>query len=174
MTTVLTGLRYNPAQSNNISISGVVCPHCFKLLERFHLFGPEPNEYGLNRRAYLGYCQHCNQSAEVQQYEYGKVWCIHCFRLTGAQDWTTVNPLPDPAPRVYTGSEIKNTFTQTPNQTPPPPVIKTGPGGDYTQDISDEQLESMLKQATEIFNKMGKLLLDLVDVIRAKKNRQHG
>ena len=117
------------------------------------MFGPGEDGYGRNRRIYFGHCLHCDTSAEVQQFERMGQWLIHRHKIDDYEEWVEMNLLPDL------------------------PVIQTGPGGDYAQQISDAELEATLIQTQRTADQLARVLIELVDIIKGRKQRhadKHG
>ncbi|RKY08447.1 MAG: hypothetical protein DRP56_04130 [Planctomycetota bacterium] len=106
---------------------GVVCACCHKSINAFSLFGPtvDPSS-GLMRRMYLGHCVRCGQSFEVEQFEADGAWLIYRYRIEGGQ-WYQLQSLPEP------------------------PLVTTGPGGEFTKTLSAPELDLKTKQLLESF-----------------------
>ncbi|MCE5184955.1 MAG: hypothetical protein LLF76_02375 [Planctomycetaceae bacterium] len=123
---------------------GIVCPRCCKPTRYFLLFGPAPDEYGRTIRSYIGYCDLCHSEFEVTQFQVGQLWPMHRCRLDG-QEWKVIQPLPEP-------------------------VVQTGPGGDYVQRMTDEDLNAKCDGIiAACIKKIGELG-DLMKHARAIKN----
>ncbi|MCE5184553.1 MAG: hypothetical protein LLF76_00310 [Planctomycetaceae bacterium] len=120
---------------------GIVCPHCCKPTRYFLLFGPAPDEYGRTIRSYIGYCDRCHSEFEVTQFQVGQLWPMHRCRLDG-QEWKVIQPLPEP------------------------PLVQTGPGGDFSRAYSTEQLEAIVEKATKCLVDCGKIIATVRDSMK--------
>ncbi|MDH4203795.1 MAG: hypothetical protein OEV87_13015 [Phycisphaerae bacterium] len=138
----------NEMASTETPVEGIVCPACYRPLKNKQVFGPGRHVSGMQLRHYYGHCYECATSCEVIQFERDGKWLMHRmrqFRIGGAVgQFVEVMPLP-----------IKQS-----------PILKTGPGGDYMNDITDAQLDHILQSCTELFNKLGKLLGECIDLKR--------
>ena len=128
----------------------VVCANCHEAINSFSLFGPTADPAtGLMRRMYLGHCVRCGQSFEVEQFETGGIWKIYRYRVEGGR-WYQLQSLPEP------------------------PLVKTGPGGEFTKTLSSEQLDAktqgLLEQFVAIQRSMCEVLNGLMDAVRHGKS----
>ena len=165
MNQLIMMLPPNTAESFQFT-DDVVCACCHKPINAFSLFGPKIGPDGINHRMYLGYCSECDKAFEVEQFQNGR-WRIHRYKIEDGQ-WIILQPLPT------ADSPLPNVEACPPMPSVKPPLIKTGPGGNFTNEISEAELESLLQQATTVQASLGKFLMQLVDIIRAKKRHKHG
>lgn len=149
---------------------GIVCACCHRQINSFSLFGPKADIAGIEHRMYLGYCLTCDKAFEVEQFMEAGVWKILRYRIEDGL-WQQMQPLP----AVHTGTQSPNHYTASPNHYTDAPILRTGPGGDFTMDMSEAELESLLENAVSLQNQLARFLIGLVDLISAKKQRQqHG
>lgn len=89
----LAYLKPNAAASGTPT-AGVVCPHCYRNLTFFNLYGPNGFEDGSLRRGYIGYCLVCRKHCEVEQFAAYGLWPISGWRIDDGQWQALQQPVP--------------------------------------------------------------------------------
>lgn len=128
----------------------IVCPKCLVHLKKEECLVQDEKEDGYNRtiRTYYGWHLKCNTGCQVIQFKQDGIWLIHKFRLYTLTDekvrygdWIIGNPLPNP------------------------PLVMTGPGGDFTASRDEEIIGAMdatltsLKAMTSAFEALKKYVM---------------
>jgi hypothetical protein len=153
----------NAALSTAEAVDGMVCPTCWSTLTNKAAFGPGPGRSMIPLRHYTGWCYTCQSGCDVIQFHRAGKWHMHQVRYFRIDmppgDWCQMQPLPTAA----TEAGLPDVVTA--------PALKLGPGGDFAREISDEELKAMLQNVTEIYNKVGHFMIELLDVIKRKKQQ---
>lgn len=163
-------LAPNSIQSEQ-TLNDIVCVKCYRTLKTQHIFGPGYDESGHYLRHYTGYCYDCQVGSDVIQFEKTitseeKGACIHRWLI---HQMRTFRIGQEPSPWI-----LKMPLDLEP-AIPACPVIRTGPGGDYYEDISEAELVAMLEKAVETQNTLARFLTHLIDIIaHVKRKKQHG
>jgi len=156
-------------------VKGVVCPACFQSLEAAQMTRTHYTADAVPVRHYYGHCYHCRTSCEAVQFYRDNKWVLHQVRQFHIGDkesrLVTVVPMPaaetlqhGPAAPVIGKMEFHDGQ----------PVLKFGPGGEYAEEITEQQIDSVLKGCTELFAKLGKLLEQCLDLKRQfKQSKKH-
>jgi hypothetical protein len=118
-----------------------VCPVCFKSIKPAVIDPPQMDTLGILRRAYTTWCEPCGGHVVIQFLDSQLAkWVI--------EKYGRLEPL-------YI---IKGCYTQVCDARPiaaqKNPVISTGPGGDYRNEISDAQVKEFLDALGEAGQKI--------------------
>jgi hypothetical protein len=114
--------------SEKITVTDVICPNCFQIPPGVTLFNPVTDRYGRTTRSYFGWCIECHQGFEVVQYQQAGRWFIHKYRF-----WHAAMP---------EGLNVPDWWNKV-NELPDPPVVLTGPCGEYDQAIKEKQIKTV-------------------------------
>lgn len=114
-------------EANQIAIGGdgwTICPHCYRPIRDCSMLPEKNTRAGYLTRTYYAWCESCKSGSEVVQFKTKgcERWHIHKFRqyeyeLNGdkpiaKEGWVIVQGLPQP------------------------PLVMTGPGGEFDEPIS--------------------------------------
>lgn len=152
--------------------SGAVCPACGRPLEIISM-SLAANIGGVTLRHYYGQCGHCKTSCEVVQFGSDGAWLTHKMRTFKVGDWHSCFVEVVPLPQSTEQPPILK--THNPNTAPVVgqgkydlsennPVLKIGPGGDFTNEITEEQLDGLMRKCTELLGAFGNILNFCVDL----------
>lgn len=143
-------------------VPDVVCPNCFHPMEFPNLYGPAAYD-GHCLRTYLGWCFRCNKGFQAIQYHDAASgrWIIHKY-----QGYMLRNNVP-----VHDDQWIM--LNRLPEMTPAePPLVQTGPGGEYVKQITGEQLDIAIQQTALLLNKIGHLICELMKLKNHKTSNE--
>ena len=141
-----------------LTVEGAVCPQCFKPLKAPSITPGGDDPYGRRTRSYAGFCFDCRTGCRVVQFERDGRWAINSYQphryengaFIGVGDWIVVNPLPEP------------------------PLLTTGPGGDYTkhytEDDIDRAIEQLLDGAWRMLTNTAETLGGILKFVREKRS----
>jgi hypothetical protein len=133
------------------TVPDVVCPICFKPLTCPAIVNDNTDRYGRRLRTYFGWCFECGVGNNVIQfYRYGR-WIIHKYKHAHEK-----------GPGRY---KFDDYWTQL-NEMPEPPLLLTGPGGDYDSPIDRDLIADSLEMVQSTITKMGQLVDTLLEKIR--------
>ena len=150
------------AKNDKDVMAGVVCPACYKKLIAASIVGGGfDKRYQSCVRTYFGWCFECSHGYEVIQFEKDGNWLIHKY-----MDYTI---------NAQTHHSRPSGKWQVLCSLPEPPLVMTGPGGDYVKPMNikptklDVEIEKTLRSIIEIFQKTSNALVELLAI--AKKDR---
>jgi hypothetical protein len=144
--------------------TGVLCPQCSSPLpypivdQSFHIDGQE-------YRSWWGYCFHCRKGfIAIQLRGLAAGWLLYkylTYRLinnvpVADGQWIMVTPLLETAAK--------------PVIAPAPPVIQTGPGGDFTNQTDDKKLLAILEKANHTLSDLSKVISEIIGAFRGTRH----
>ncbi len=144
-------------------VQGAVCPSCFRPLPYPHVH-PEYSADGHTFRMVQGWCFNCHRGAIIIQFRgmAGK-WHIHKF---------TAYDIADNIPIALDGGQWTVLCDLPPAQQPTPPVVQTGPGGEYIKRITEDDLNKeiyLLAKLAGIMDSCKSILTDLIKKLQTYK-----
>jgi hypothetical protein len=133
----------------------IVCPICFKSVEPSQSEGDFLAD-GVRRRSYSAWCPQCSLSGQgyiVIQFYHGGRWRIEKFipvkpLFIFSGDWQHIQ---DPIPQQAEAQAA--------------PVLQFGPGGDFSDATTDEQLTSAIETCKSLLTQLadcGRLINDIL------------
>ena len=138
-------------RNQEAALADIICPRCYKPLSGYSMRDRGQDRYARELRCYMGWCTHCNLGSEVVQFLSGDRWTLHKWRY-------------------YAHIGLKNspsTAWQVVTKLPDPPVVVTGPGGDYDKAYDPETIE-LVKTVLHALKGCAKTVENLLKAAGAK------
>jgi hypothetical protein len=143
----MVSINQEPNKTEPRTAADVVCPFCFKLLPYPAVYSETSGLDGLIRRGYQGWCPCCDRSAIVIQYQDGDRWKIEKHKEI------KFVPTPDPQWTIVNQPQVKALPAQHLI-----PIILIGPGGDFNQAVTADQVNATIQQYDSLIAKFGGIL----------------
>ena len=145
----MVAIKTKDADTNIYTVADAVCPVCFELLTVPSFLPIDHTRYTPELRRYFGWCFGCKRGFCVIQFKRGDRWVIHKYQAY-----------------VQTGKEKTEHKPLGPwkilNELPDPPLVLTGPGGDFDTEmqikaagIARTALDAIAKAVDAIRNLLG-------------------
>jgi hypothetical protein len=141
-----------------------ICPVCFKQVDPKCMEQGMLSADGIRRRSYSTWCPECSAGGQgyiVIQYYHGGRWHI--------EKYIQIQPL-----YIYHG-KWQHVQEAMPQQQPEaqapgfPPVVQTGPGGDFINTTTDADLSKALESYTNLITQLSTCGHLISDILLMKK-----
>lgn len=150
-------LTPNAAASGKLA-AGVVCPHCYRSLIDYNMYGPSRLPDQTLRRGYIGFCLVCRKACEVEQFFAHGVWPISGWRLDDGPWRTLQQPIPTDAEPAET-------------QTVPPVLVGQGDGQRGYTPATDDALSTGLRQLHAILQRLCETVGEMIRLAPYNKDK---